>query len=285
MGDFDVEIGFNTNELKRAAQEAAKAATAGAAASAGGAGGKGMSNAVAGGLKIAGVVALLSSLKLVTDFISGIMATIGLIIVGIGKGISFLVGSFIRWIIPFFKDPVGALLSVAIFIVNGIIGAIESLINFIKPGKDIELGRFREDILFNSRELASQLEGVEKDSKEYFKIINSFNKTVGNSFLTEEEYARANFEQLLKTQGLTEEAYNAQDDLARVISSRSTESAKLWDKAFNNLNKVFKGTARGTGGALFSQDPSRRTPSQGLTDMFSGQGQSIAERYGSGLNR
>ncbi len=283
MGDFEVDINFkDIQEMERASKDASKAAASGGA---GGAGGKGMAGAVASGLKMAGVVALLSSIKLATDFIGAILSTVSLIIVGIGKGLGFLVGSFIRWIVPFFKDPVKVLLSVAIFIVNGIIGAIESLINFIKPGKDIELGRFREDIIFNNRELLSQLEGVEKDSKEYLNILRNYNKITGDAFLTESEFAKANFEQMLKTQGITEIAFNAQDDLARVISSRSSDSAKLWDKAFNNLNKIFKGTGRGTGGALFSQDPERRTPNQGITDFFSGKGQTIAERYSSGFNR
>jgi len=120
--DWTIEVDMITKNLESAFQ--------GANVGGGTSGSEGVENAMAGGvskgMKMAGIVAILTQLKVVTDSIGFILATVSSLI-------SFFVVSFIQNVMGFFQDPVRSLLELGVWMVNGIISGIEMLANAIVP--------------------------------------------------------------------------------------------------------------------------------------------------------
>lgn len=128
MGDWEIEVDLMTKNI----EDAFNRQSLGGVPSTGGAGAdtEQTENTLAGGfskgLKFAGVIGFLSQIKVVTD-------SIGFILGGLSSLISFFIVSFIQNVVPFFQDPVRALLELGVWIVNGIISGIEFLANSIIP--------------------------------------------------------------------------------------------------------------------------------------------------------
>lgn len=187
MADFEIDVGFNTQELMDA--------------TGGGRGGtseeqKAINNVglgVSKGIKIAGLVGILSGLALVTD-------TIGFFLGIIGGSITFLVGQFVQFAVPFFTNFERSILGLGLSIVNGFLTGIEFLINTISaalnliPGVDIpqiELPRFQEGIVFEAfDELQSVLEDSEASAEQLKIAEQNYVNSFVNSFLTEEEFQK-----------------------------------------------------------------------------------------------
>ena len=184
MGDWNIDVGFNTEDLK--------SATSGSS----GGGSSGGGNAFASALKGTGLVALLMSLKPILDIIS-------IAINFIGGLVALLVVKFLDWSKNYFSEFEKNNLILAMKINNGIVSAIEWLANAIRwvftlgtqgLGTDdqFELGRFQEDIIleaFDAKEAVKQnVEAGIESVDELVTAQREYEQAFKDSFMTNAEF-------------------------------------------------------------------------------------------------
>jgi len=133
--DWTISLGYDTSGIQDAFERQNTGGT-----SSGGQGGN-FENSIAGGfskgLKFAGIIGILTQLKVVTDSIAFVLG-------GLSGLFSYFVVSFIQNVVSFFQDPVRGLLDLGVFIVNKIIDGLNLVvmaINSLIPGtgSDISL--------------------------------------------------------------------------------------------------------------------------------------------------
>lgn len=242
MGDFNIDVGFNTNELK--------AATAGASGSGGGAGGTGSSSgfakAIKAGLMATGIIGILMNLK-------PILETIGFLVGVIGSFMGFLIAQLIQFIIPFFKDPFRALMQLGIFIVNGIITGIEFLMNAIlgvltfgKVGgfgeNKIELPRFQEEIILDAydkvTEVSDALAMGDATASDLRDAQADFRASFLNSFMTASEFQDFKISQEEKLSTTKSATDNAYDSMIEAMNYANKKFSDLVGGSFTPVESV-----------------------------------------------
>ena len=126
-------------------------------------------NTIAGGfskgLKFAGVIGILSSIKVVVE-------SIGFLLSGLSALISYFVVSFIQNVVSFFQDPVRSLLELGIWIVNGFIKGLNlviSAINALIPGTGSDIGLLPE---FDTQEVLRLYDEAKAALKEAVTGVN-----------------------------------------------------------------------------------------------------------------
>lgn len=209
VDDFEIRVGIEP---------------AGGGGTAGSKGSEGISFGFMKGLKMAGVVGILSQLKIVTDTVGIVLQLIQVGIVAIVGFLGGLFGLFLTKLVPFFDDPMTSLLRLGLFIVNGIITGLEFVINGILGifGKDaIELPRFREDVLIDS------LSGP-----------GSFLDKLSNSLMTNAEYMDYVNEQTKSNQEITEQALDSGKTFAEIIKVGFEQTGYAFSPAFDAIGTV-----------------------------------------------
>ena len=217
--DFTIDVGLTSEEVQ------------GAAAGGG----------FAGGFTGSLVVSLLKELKLVMDVISFSLAIVS-------TGISFLVAAYINYIIDFFKDPVRALLSLGLYIINGILAGLEfmtnsligsingviSAINFLIPGErfdvdlidTIEIGRFNIEKVLDAYDIMK--EQIE-DGGPIMEATIGFAKGFVSSFQTQSEIIAESSEIMADN---TEQAFDKVDIQTDRTASAITNSLIKLQESF-----------------------------------------------------
>ena len=229
---------------------------------------------VAKGLKIAGVVGILSSMKIVTDIIGVAMQMLGVIAVKQLGFFSALVGIVTAKIMPFFEDPMRYLLQFGLFIVNGIIAGIEFGLNMVVRAINLvirginrliprnnwkvsemgrfELPRFQADLVLEAydeyRDTMERLalEGKDKSSSATSALIQ-FLQGVGRSFMTNTRYQELLVDRMLEAQRAEDEALLTKNQTSELLKNSALTSSIYVDDSFgefDNLLKNFEKKAR-----------------------------------------
>jgi len=124
------------------------------------------------GLKFAGIIGILSQLKVVVDVIGFTMGILSSLI-------SYFVITFIQNVVGFFQDPVRALLGLGVWIVNGIINGFESLANviapsFLQPEGGFDFGRL------DSEQILAEYDARQAELKAVNENLNGIVKDAGD---------------------------------------------------------------------------------------------------------
>jgi hypothetical protein len=206
MPDFTIDVGFDTRGFNNL-DSGVNGRGAGRVDSGTGGddNGSSLGTGLLAALKASGVIALLMNLKLIVDLLAGIFAVLNL-------GILL----FMKTMYEFFKDPMRGLLNFGLLLINGFIAGLENLANILKPGEDVDFGRFRPDVI-----------GQELDAG------TGLLEAIGKGFLTEKQYR---FVQFRKSQELEEEAkkaFAAQFEADRARASLAEEYAEFTDATLN----------------------------------------------------
>ena len=189
MADYVVDFLLGTGEMKQVLSDSKKGVSGGGGGSVGGGG---------GGMKVFGMLSILDilkELKSVMDTVSFLMATLS-------TGLVYLVGMFVQWITPFFKDPVRFLLEVFLDNANMIIGALEFMTNTILGAltfgavggfdeNKIEFPRFQKDIILEAYDnMKSVILDSESGVSDIAKATLDFTMSFVDGFMTNSEYAK-----------------------------------------------------------------------------------------------
>ena len=248
MADFNIDVGFSTKALSSQFGKQTGSAGVGNGADSGTSQQESTKNGFIGALKGAGVIALLMKITPLVEIMTGILAILKLGVI-----------LFMKKIYEFFQDPARGLLNFGIFIVNGFIGAIEKLANWLKPGKDMDFGRFRSDVVGEELDAgASLLQALKK------------------GFMKEEEYADYVWEarawvlkaeqdntiaklKALDERTTAEQAYEEEIKVTLVPAMNSATGSFLtfWKNMETEISKMNKAVT----GRSFKVDYSKFTPS------------------------
>lgn len=241
-----IDVGFNTDQLK-------DAVSGGIGGGAGGA--QNQKNNIAGGfttaLKGAGVLAILSQLKVVMESISFVLNIISSLI-------SFIVVKMIQSVFKFFEDPVRGLLGLGIFIVNGIIENINNVvkaINALIPGTrgDIPLipELDPEEILaaYDAAKEAARLaaQGITDSAGSLETTIvegvNGMEEKVKNSFNAYEnvmDLIIKKSSEFVSSGGRTSGVFTSGNDTYSNLVNFGTRSSQSVDQKRQDANKAYK---------------------------------------------
>lgn len=120
--DWNINVGFDTSKfgVGTPVGQSVGGNTGGGGSNIGDTIGKGFK----AGLMATGIIGFIMNLKPILETISFLLGIIGTFL-------GFLIGQFVAWIIPFFKDPVRNMIGLAVTIVNGITTSLEYLLNAI----------------------------------------------------------------------------------------------------------------------------------------------------------
>lgn len=218
---------------------------------------------VSKGMKLAGIVGILSSMKVVTDTIAIAIQTVSVVLVGIIGILGNLLGQFLLYITPFFKDPVKYLLKFGVFIVNGIItglefvtntliGALNKVIdglNNLNPFSDnaisnvgtVELPRLQEGLVMKAYDdYKTTIVNLSEDGKltlsESFGAGLEFLEGLKNSFMTNTEFQKLIQEEKQKEKEEFNKALEDTKNFTDVIKLGSQNSQNNFVTAFNSLD-------------------------------------------------
>lgn len=215
--DFNIDVGFRTVAFEKSVGASGKGVDSGTGS--GDDEEKKMSpfrKALVAGLTAVGFVAFLKNIKIVVDTLGAILGLINLGVI-----------VFLKAMYDFFKDPLRGLLNFALFLGNLFISAFEKFANFLKPGKDVDFGRFRADVV-----------GEELDAG------TGLIKALNEGFLTEEEYQKRKIAKALIATQKQEQAYEeelkAQDARLKFNRTITEEYDSRLDPAlFDATSSIF----------------------------------------------
>lgn len=245
MADFNIDVGFNTEELKEATKGAATGGGTGA-----GIRGEGFAKGLKTALSATGIIALLASMKTILESISFILAFISSVI-------GLLVVKFLDFAIPFFVDSERNSVKQGIAIVNGFLTGVEFLVNTLAAiftlGKvgvgenKIELPRFQEDIILegfdNLRKAEENLDLGIGSLDDVIRAQKDYTDAVIDSFLTQGE-----FDAIKKVKDFNNETFketllilnSAGEDVGTAVDSGATQVISFTDTAFSAMSKALK---------------------------------------------
>lgn len=224
-----------------------------------------MATSVSSGLKMAGLMAILSQIKVVNDVVSVTLGLIGVAIVSIVGFLGGLFGQFLTVVLPFFKDPMKYLLSFGVFIVNGIITVIESGLNFVVkainkvvtginkliPGEkydiptmgEFELPRLQEGLVLDAydnyktkiQELSQKGELVSSDT---MSASFDFLKDLGNSFMKNSEFQEIVKQRQAENKITTKKALDAEKFFADYLNEGFNATNRSFIPAFDAMGET-----------------------------------------------
>ena len=185
--DWNINVGFNTQELANATGGGAGGGTGG---SANNKGVETVAKGVKGGLLASGFSKMLGLIGAMVGPIAFLAGILGAFVV-----------LFVQWGIPFFRDAERFMLRIAIFTANAIITAIEALTNVIIAGFNIflpsalevdsvELPRFREEIILEAFDAFKEAErnGV-ATAEQIEQAQDAYHDSILDALLTTAEFA------------------------------------------------------------------------------------------------
>lgn len=234
MADFTFDVVFNVDELNK------NISGVSGGGSQAGTGGLGMLSNIAKGFKLAltatGIIGILTNLRVVLD-------TIGFVLGIISSLLGFVVAQLIQFIVPFFKDPTRALLSLVVYLINGIIGGIEFMLNallgaltFGKVGgfgeNMIEIPRLQEEVVLSAYDELKRVLQDESNASadDITDATRNFTMSFINGFMTDEELQQwkiDNQTKLDKTKTATDSAFDS-----------LTSSLNYIENKFNSLQEA-----------------------------------------------
>lgn len=301
MADFLIDVGFDTAKLKRELAEIKKSMAV--TSSGGGGEGKantlevGVSSGVVKALKSLGIIAILNSIQIISDLLAFLL---GLINGAIGA----LLGFFIQYIIPFFKDPFRVLLQLGLFIVNGIIAGLEALINFIPGVSGVTLPRFQEEFVLEAYDkMKEDIKQAGDDANKVKEARQMFVKRFGESLMKEEDFQKLKDYSISTNKNLLE-SYEEIKKNGETLSTHFEDSKKVVEtaadsamKAVSDLMDYIKRKAQGlmgSGGGNNNNNDSSilgdklknsySNVSPGLFQTSDAQAALIQKKYGTNLN-
>lgn len=191
-------------------------------------------------LKASGVIALLMNLKIIVDILSGIFAVLNL-------GILL----FLKKVYEFFQDPMRGLLNVVLFLANVWRSIGESIINAIKPGEDVDLGRFRADIIGEELDAGTGLlEAISKGllTEKQYRFVQ-FQKSKELEDAAKEAFAEEFKSNMLRKELATVMAEDTNVTLGPALNDASSTMLNFlinFQKKANEMNKELTGKATTT---------------------------------------
>lgn len=301
MADFLIDVGFDTAKLKRELAEIKKSMAV--TSSGGGGEGKantlevGVSSGVVKALKSLGIIAILNSIQIISDLLAFLL---GLINGAIGA----LLGFFIQYIIPFFKDPFRVLLQLGLFIVNGIIAGLEALINFIPGVSGVTLPRFQEEFVLEAYDkMKEDIKQAGDDANKVKEARQMFVKRFGESLMKEEDFQKLkdysistnknlleSYEEIKKNgEGMTDFVESS----TKIVKSATDNAMKSVSDLMDYIKRKAQGLmgSGGSGGGSMSTYSSATKSTSNYSNVSPGmyqtsdaQAASIQQKYGVNLN-
>lgn len=199
-------------------------------------------------------------MKVLNGIVNSLVAPFVPFLLAFLKPVTVLLGIVLGYLLTFLKNPAKALINLGVFIINGIIGGLEYVVNGIRNifgASDIELPRFQAVLVEEAfRQLGNDLEVAASDGtisvKESMMAYQDFTDGLANAFITNSTFTKIVDDAMIA--GLTEAetlalivdvgATTLQEDFINAYAKMTDLSDTIEKRAQELIDKINKASGK-----------------------------------------